>query len=68
LKALVESVRDTTKQELGILPHHIEGQPRSGWVLLDYVDVIVHVFTPDLRAFYDLEELWQAGKVLLRVQ
>ncbi len=68
LKALVDSVRDMAKNELGILPHHIEGEPFSGWVLLDYVDVVVHVFAPDLRTYYDLEGLWQDGKVLLRMQ
>jgi ribosome-associated protein len=61
-------VRDTVKQELGILPHHIEGEPISGWVLIDLTDVIVHIFSPELRAFYDLEGLWQKGKVLLRMQ
>jgi ribosome-associated protein len=68
LKALVESVREAAKKNLGLLPHHIEGEPLSGWVLLDYVDVIVHIFSPDLRAYYDLEGLWSDGKVLVRVQ
>jgi len=68
LKALTRSVRETLKQELGVIPHHIEGEPASGWVLMDYIDVIIHVFSPDLRAFYDLEGMWQEGKVLLRVQ
>lgn len=68
LRALVDGVREVTKNELGILPHHIEGASFSGWVLLDYVDVIVHIFSPELRAYYDLEGLWQDGKVLLRMQ
>ena len=68
LKALVESVREAAKKDLGILPHHVEGEAFSGWVLLDYVDVIVHIFDPELRAYYDLEGLWQEGKVLLRMQ
>jgi ribosome-associated protein len=68
LRALVRGVRDSVKKELGILPHHAEGEPVSGWVLLDYVDVIVHVFSPELRAYYDLEGLWHEGKVLLRMQ
>jgi ribosome-associated protein len=67
LKALVASVRETVKKDLELLPHHIEGEPFSGWVLLDYIDVVVHVFDRDLRRFYDLEGLWQEGKVLLRV-
>jgi ribosome-associated protein len=68
LKALVESVRETAKKNCGLLPHHIEGEPLSGWILLDYVDVIVHIFAADLRSFYDLEGLWHDGKVLLRMQ
>lgn len=68
LRALAESVREMTKKELGLLPHHVEGQPLSGWVLLDFVDVIVHIFAPHLRVYYDLEGLWHEGKVLLRMQ
>ena len=68
LRALVDGVRATTKSELGVLPHHVEGKPVSGWVLLDYVDVIVHIFTPELRVYYDLEGLWHEGKTLLRMQ
>jgi ribosome-associated protein len=68
LRALAESVHKTAKKELGIIPHHTEGESFSGWVLIDYVDVVVHIFSPELRAFYDLEGLWQDGKVLLRMQ
>lgn len=45
-----------------------EGEPRDGWVLLDFGDVIVHLFAPEQRGYYRLEELWSAGKVLLRLQ
>ena len=45
-----------------------EGQPQEGWVLVDYGNVIVHLFAPDRRDYYRLEELWGDGKVLLRVQ
>ncbi|RJP50426.1 MAG: ribosome silencing factor [Anaerolineaceae bacterium] len=45
-----------------------QGNPRDGWVIVDYGDVIVHLFSPDQREFYQLEELWQDGKVLLRLQ
>jgi ribosome-associated protein len=68
LKALVDSVRETTKNDLGIFPHHVEGESHSGWVLLDYVDIVIHIFSPELRAYYDLEGLWHEGKVLLRMQ
>ena len=46
----------------------VEGQAQEGWLLLDYGDVVVHLFSPDQREHYDLEELWSDGKVLLRVQ
>jgi len=43
---------------LGHFPHHTEGYPQSGWILLDFEDVIIHVFREDLRVHYDLEGLW----------
>ena len=45
-----------------------QGEAREGWVVVDYGDVVVHLFSPDQREYYDLEDLWQDGKVLLRVQ
>jgi ribosome-associated protein len=47
---------------------HTEGKPDSGWVLLDFGDVIVHVFSPDQRTFYNLEQLWAAATPIVRVQ
>ncbi|HEY5901053.1 MAG TPA: ribosome silencing factor [Anaerolineales bacterium] len=45
-----------------------EGLARDGWLVVDYGDVVVHLFSPDQRDYYRLEELWGEGKVLLRVQ
>lgn len=45
-----------------------EGEARDGWLVVDYGDVVVHLFSPDQRAYYQLEELWSEGKVLLRLQ
>lgn len=45
-----------------------EGEADAGWIVLDYGDVVVHLFEPDLRAYYRLEELWKEGKILLKVQ
>jgi ribosome-associated protein len=42
----------------GVTPHHVEGLTQGRWVLLDYVDFVVHVFHPELREFYQLERLW----------
>jgi ribosome-associated protein len=48
----------------GVEPHHIEGLPQGRWVLLDYVDFVVHVFHPELRDFYQLERLWSDAPVV----
>ena len=51
----------------GVRPHHVEGQSQGRWVLLDYVDFVVHVFHPELREFYQLERLWGDAAVLASV-
>jgi len=45
-----------------------QGLARDGWVITDFGDVVVHLFSPDQREFYQLEDLWKTGKVLLRVK
>ena len=54
--------------EQGIGPVRVEGEPISGWILMDFEDVIVHIFDSDLRAFYKLEERWADAQVLLSIQ
>ena len=49
-------------------PRYREGTPDSGWMLLDYLDVVVHIFAPELRGYYRLEQVWQAARPLIRVQ
>ena len=51
----------------GVRPHHVEGLSQGRWVLLDYVDFVVHVFHPELREFYQLERLWGDAGVLVSV-
>ncbi len=51
----------------GIAPHHVEGLGQGRWVLLDYVDFVVHVFHPELREFYQLERLWGDAPVLAAI-
>ncbi len=48
----------------GVAPHHVEGLAQGRWVLLDYVDFVVHVFHPELREFYQLERLWSDAPVV----
>ncbi|NJD60979.1 MAG: ribosome silencing factor [Anaerolineales bacterium] len=50
------------------LPVHTEGEPREGWVLIDAGEIIIHVFSPEQRNYYKLEDLWSHGKVLLHLQ
>ena len=57
VRTIVEAIRQELKEE-GVRPLHAEGRAESGWVLLDYGDVLVHVFLEDTRAYYALERLW----------
>ncbi len=58
VKAIHDGIQLGLKQEHGISPRRVEGLGESHWVLMDYLDVVVHVFTPDTREFYRLEQLW----------
>jgi ribosome-associated protein len=55
--AVADAVMETLREQ-GLRPAHIEGYPKQEWILLDYSDFVVHLFTPRTRAFYDLERLW----------
>jgi ribosome-associated protein len=66
-RAIVEEVEKRAKAAGGRCLH-VEGEPTSGWVLLDYGSVVVHVFDPELRAYYNLEELWKAARLVVRIQ
>ncbi|PJF44405.1 MAG: ribosome silencing factor [Phototrophicales bacterium] len=67
-KAIVDRIREDIKEAYHLLPWQIEGTATGGWILMDYGHVVVHVFDQDQRDYYDLEGLWQAGRVLLRIQ
>lgn len=67
LMAIYDEVSHALKKE-GILPGHHEGTADSGWLLLDYTDVIVHIFAPFEREYYQLGELWSQANTVLRVQ
>ena len=57
VKTIADAIREELKED-GVRPLHAEGQPESGWVLLDYGDVLMHVFLEDTRVYYALERLW----------
>lgn len=62
-EGVVEKTRTTYKKK-----GRIEGRPQGGWMIVDYGDIVVHLFDKELRQYYDLEELWGEGKIILRVQ
>ncbi len=61
--ALQDAVHRKLKEELKTGAHHIEGTNNSLWVLMDYSDILVHIFLKEKRAFYNLEELWADGRL-----
>lgn len=63
----IQAIADEVEAKLaqaGIRPKHIEGYRNAEWVLLDYLDLVVHIFTRQARSYYDLERLWRDGKRL----
>ena len=61
----IQAISDAIQESLGskgVKPTHIEGGDRAGWILLDYFDFIVHIFSPESRAFYALERLWGSAE------
>ena len=67
----IEAIHDEVERVLkteGVVPHHCEGTADSGWVVLDFRDVIVHIFAPPEREFYDLDGLWGEANMAVRIQ
>ena len=67
LRAISRHLADEVSKRR-IHPARVEGEPASGWILVDYSDVVVHIFESDMRQFYNLEELWQDATVVLEIQ
>ena len=66
-RAIYDEVGHVLKKE-GVLPHHHEGSVDSGWLLLDFGDVIVHIFASLEREYYQLDKLWNHASTVLRIQ
>jgi ribosome-associated protein len=62
-KAIQDAIQMGMKQDHGMLPRRVEGVTQGRWILMDYLDVIVHVFTPETREYYRLEQLWGEAPV-----
>jgi ribosome-associated protein len=58
IQALAHSVGETCRDKMATKPLAVDGLNNAAWVAMDYADVIVHIFLPDLRSFYDIEHLW----------
>ena len=58
VNAIEGSIKKTITQDIGEKPWHVEGKTNSDWILLDYINVVGHVFYKETRTFYDIEELW----------
>jgi ribosome-associated protein len=62
LRAILRDVSGKIEEEHGVKPVHTDGKPDTRWVVLDFIDVMVHVMDPELRDYYGLEELWKDAK------
>jgi ribosome-associated protein len=62
-KAIQDGIAEGLKREHRTLPGRVEGSAEAGWILMDYLDVVVHIFTPETRDFYRLEQLWGEAPV-----
>ena len=63
VEAIAESVGDVCRMELKEKPAHVVGLENAQWVAMDYTDVLVHIFLPDVRQYYDLEHLWDDAQL-----
>lgn len=63
VNAIVNSIQKTVSKNLKDKPWHIEGSENAEWVLMDYVNIVVHVFQKQIREFYDIESLWGDAKI-----
>lgn len=62
VSAMSDAVHETVKKAMGVGPSKVEGYMNAEWILMDYFDVVVHIFQKEKRAFYRLDELWCDGE------
>ena len=67
IKAISDEIELRLKKS-GVKPIHTEGSISSGWLLLDYGSIVIHIFSPEEREFYQLEKLWNEANLVLRMQ
>jgi ribosome-associated protein len=60
-RAISDAIQEKLKKKWNLLPAHLEGYAQSEWILLDYFDFVVHIFSEKAREFYDLERLWKSA-------
>ncbi|MCR5014896.1 MAG: ribosome silencing factor [Bacteroidales bacterium] len=58
VEAIADKVVDLVRDQLGVKPYHIEGKDNTEWILIDFVDVVVHIFLQSARSYYQIESLW----------
>lgn len=63
VETLHDFVQEMTKKELGVRPTFVEGTENSEWIILDYFNVVVHIFQPEARTFYNIENLWNDAEI-----
>ena len=68
IKALVEYVKEAVKEDFDRRVYSQEGTAESGWLILDYADVVVHLFQAEVRRYYDLEGLWNEANIMVSIQ
>ena len=63
VKGISDNIYRRLRDEVGLRPHKTEGEQHSSWILVDYFDVIIHIFYKETRTYYDLEDLWSDAKI-----
>ena len=66
VEAIAEKVEDEVWEKTGVKPYHIEGKENTEWILIDFVDVIVHIFLQSARSYYQLEDLWADAERIVK--